>query len=226
MRRSILCCLFAGLTVLLTAEANADSLTIDTDTTWRSIGPVGDQVGQPFAAAGQSWELLNGGWNTSLAYDDSDSAGWHAPVLPFLSNLLIIWPDGDGLSGSSPAYFRKEFEIPGPVTSGELRFGVDDDTVIYVNGVIAFSDINGLATTQSGIDIQSLLVEGTNLVAVKAHNMQFDNGFDATLSIEFVPEPSTLALLVAGLLGLGSIRVAGCLGRGPEELGRLQPTQS
>ncbi len=142
--------------------------TIATDVTWRRPRQVGNLEGQPIAVAGLAWEAINPGWNNSLAFDDS---GWGNPVpQPDTwdpTNTIsphVVWANGS----DTPIYLRKEFEINGTPTSGTLDFGVDDDAQIFINGTLAANDDQGGATYRPGIDVGSLLVPGTNLIAAWA----------------------------------------------------------
>jgi hypothetical protein len=65
--------------------SSAAALTIATSANpadgWRAIAPVGNLEGQPIASVGLAWEAAHPGWNDSLTFDDSNAAGWHAPVV-------------------------------------------------------------------------------------------------------------------------------------------------
>jgi hypothetical protein len=41
-------------------------LVVETDPTWRAIGPVGNLQGRPITRVGQDWESMHEGWNTRL----------------------------------------------------------------------------------------------------------------------------------------------------------------
>ena len=160
---------------------NIESIT--TDTTWRGIGPEGNQEGTPIASVGLAWEAANPGWNTSLTFDDTDAAGWKSCINN--REPPYIWVDGPYINGSSPSYYRKVFELSGTPTSGMLSSGVDDDAIIYINGQLAVSDTDGIPTESSLIDVTSLLVPGMNLIAVKAHDSSGNQeSLKVTLDIE------------------------------------------
>jgi hypothetical protein len=157
--------------------------SMTTDTTWRGIGPVGNQEGTPITSVGLDWEAANRGWNTSLTFDDSDAAGWKSCINN--REPPYIWVDGPYINGSSPSYYRKVFELSGTPTSGMLSFGVDDDAIIYINGQLAVSDTDGFSTDSSGIDVTPLLVAGTNLIAVKAHDScGYQESLKVTLDVD------------------------------------------
>jgi hypothetical protein len=197
--------------VLVSNRATAESLNIQADTTWRGIGPVGDQTGGNINTKGLAWEATHLGWNTSLGFNDSNAAGWTNiisvvhPQVPFIR----FWVDGTDTIGSSPAYFRKEFLIEGTPTLGLLDFGVDDDAYVYVNGTQVFADSNGLYTSIDNINVSAFLVPGPNLIAIKAHDVQGAQSINLNLDVTFtpgpfpVPEPSGIMLFLSGAVFVG-----------------------
>ncbi len=70
----------ALLTLPSLAQAAVWSIFVQSDTTWRAIGPVGNLEGSPIDSVGLSWEAAHTGWNSSLSYDDSDRAGWRNSI--------------------------------------------------------------------------------------------------------------------------------------------------
>ena len=177
---------------------------------WRAIAPVGNLEGQPITAVGLDWELVNADWNTSLAYDDSDAAGWHNPEARDESAYGAtlhnnIWVDAEGF-GQTPAYFRKQFNLtslPGAAWIGSNVFNdfsnvVDDDVQIYINGSLVFDDTDGFATFMPVTSVLSYLHEGDNLIAVKAHDSLGGNEhFSMVLQTADVAEPDTLLLALS-----------------------------
>ena len=188
--------------VFCQALAVADVVHVATGPDWRAIGPIGDLSGTPIASVGDAWEAANAGWNSSLSYDDSatspgTSAVWHDAVLIFGSKA-IIWSDGDGFNGTSPAYFRKLVNLPAITQATIVDGGADDDFQFYVNGIQVINDTDGTTTNISNVDITPYLHAGDNLLAVKAHDTA---GVGEGLRLEFlivVPEPSTLLLALCG----------------------------
>ncbi len=190
-----------GLVPTLAASLQANTLIATTDTSWRAIGPVGNLETQNITNVGLGWESSNAGWNTSLGYDDSDAAGWISAVFNGHPNIPnSIWSSDDHLTGPTPTYFRKEITINGTPTTGSFAFIVDDDVQLYVNGNLVFNDTNGLATfATGGINITASLISGVNLIAMKVHDQQGAEGIGGTITISYVPEPSTLLLALVGL---------------------------
>lgn len=162
-------------------------LLVETDTTWRAIGPVGDQTGADIHTVGLDFEAANPGWNSNVLYDDSAAAGWSDaievihPTEPFER----YWVDGTDIIGSSPAYFRKTFEIDGVPTTAFLDVIVDDDALVYINGHLVVNDSDGLATYLFDLDVEPWLVQGTNLIAVKAHDGQGAQSLNVSLRVEY-----------------------------------------
>ncbi len=179
------------------------------NTSWRTIGPVGDLTGGGINNVGLAWEAANPGWNSALMFDDSNSAGWSNAIEVVHPNppFLRYWFDGTETVGSSPVYFRKEFEIEGDPISGLFSFTVDDDAQIYVNGVQVVNDSNGLATTVSGLDVLPYLTTGLNLIAVKAQDQQGGQGFAGNLQlVSNVPEPSGIVLAGLGIAAMALVQ--------------------
>ena len=197
-----------GLSV---AVSHADTLTIVTGTnSWRSIGPVGNLQATPIDSVGLAWESTNTGWNTSLAYDDSDAAAWHLPVGrppwepgygDWPADAPDIWASGPEFFGDTPCYLRKTFLVGGTPASGLLDFRADDDAQIWINGQRVANDNDRIAHSILGIDISPYLRSGTNLLAVKAHNSnpfaplgQNHESFALRLVVMFTPASLSIRL--------------------------------
>lgn len=178
----------------LTFMPERGSLMIRSGTDWRAIGPEGNTErccginNVPLASVGLGWEAANPGWNDSLTFDDS---AWTYAVINQPGALgpdPVMWVDGNGENGSTPAYFRRVFNIPGVPTSGRLTLGVDDDAQIYINGYLAVDDQDGGATLFSGVDVTSLLGSGDNLIAIKAHDsFGWKEGIGLRLTVDYRP---------------------------------------
>ena len=150
--------------------------------------------------SGANFEAANTGWQ-NLGYNDS---GWAA--------YAGGWVPGDG--SHSPMYLRKTFTLGTP-TGGNFYLEVDDDSIVWINGVI----VPGLYDASHGYDgghsadITSFLQAGDNVIAIKADNSPGGGyyigfaGFAQSDAITAnVPEPGTFALLGLGLLGAGLAR--------------------
>lgn len=215
---------FASLAWLASTASTASALTISTSANpadgWRAIAPVGNLEGQPIAAVGLTWEAAHVGWNTSITFDDSDAAGWHAPVVRdvtrYGSNATnAIWADGpQNGAGPTPGYIRKTFTLDTDIASAHFGGGsfpdaingIDDDAQIYLNGVLVFDDQNGLSGVIPFTDVTAYLHAGENLLAVKAHDtFGADEHFALALEIQPVPEPNTALLVALGLAALSSL---------------------
>lgn len=177
----------SGLVVALPGVALGTSYTIETepDASWRAIGP----------QSPQGFETANTGWNSSLAYDDSDAAGWSSAA------YIRTYNEGDGeaLIWSSnladTAYFRHKFVLDGPVLSALMNGVIDDDGQIYVNGTLVWEDINGAYTDFTNLNIAPYLHKGTNLIAVKAWDVILLEAIGLHITVETVPEPSAALLI-------------------------------
>jgi hypothetical protein len=126
-------------------------------------------------------------------------------------------------------YFRLTFNVSDADSFTKLALDLarDDGVVVYLNGqeltrdnmpagtvgykTLASGAIGGATevTYVSITDLANLLVDGENVLAValfNSGNTSSDLSFDLSLiGTRQVPEPSTIALLVSGVLGLGLI---------------------
>jgi hypothetical protein len=185
---------FAGLLVAgIAPMAFAATLTIETDGSWLAKN----------VAPGPGWEVIPG-------FDTAADGGWISAsvnIADCFGTADCIWYDGQ-FSATQDAYLRTIFTISGPILSGILLGGVDDDADIWVNGVLAYSDHDGASQAFGPINIAPFLVQGLNLIAVQAWDdfplFGKNHDFVATVSIDTpsVPEPTTLWLLVPALAGL------------------------
>ena len=136
--------------------------------------------------SGDGWrssEFAADGWN-----DRNFDLDWPQARAPYPNpnpptNLIPdttaqhMWhdPEGisDGQSGVSPAYFRYKFHYH--YASADLmpdavaQISVDDDYEFYVNGQLVFvNDDMGNADKVDSVDFTAYLVEGENILAIKA----------------------------------------------------------
>lgn len=144
-----------------------------------------------------------------------------------------IWHDpnrvSNGTNGVESAYFRRTFGMPeltGAARPFEaiLQVVADDDFEVWFNGVNVLTNADFGTANDRGpdyihtIDVTSLVLLGqtggfaTNLLAIHATDGALNNPRDVLyehlayqLRIRTVPEPSSLALLMAAALGLGAL---------------------
>lgn len=171
---------------LFTSDLKAQIVTeVISDATWRTIGST------PAA-----------GWNTSLAFDDSNAAGWqNAFQSPTDDHIWIT----SNLSSQAPdqAWFRHVFTLNAPVISASADFFFDDNGEGYINGQqVIVNGPSGGARTVVPVD-PSLFVVGSNFVAI--HGIDTIGPFNnvgLTMTITLVPEPGTVGMAAMGGLFL------------------------
>ena len=168
--------------------SNYDRTSLDPTTHYGSMPPI--------ETSGAAFEAANAGWQTQ-AYND---AAW--------ATYTGGWVPGDG--SHSPMYLRKTFTIGTP-TASTFFIQVDDDSIVWVNGVLvpALYDASHGSGPGLSADITSFLHAGSNLIAIKADNspgggyaIAFSGSVDFT-PLSSVPEPGTLAMFGLSLLALG-----------------------
>ena len=112
------------------------------------------------------------GANTAVAASNTTEG---LPV-PALSGANWIWNVANANSSTPPGtiHLRKTFEVadPSAVGSAVLRINADDGHVTYVNGtqVSSSGSANNSWQTSQINDISSLLVAGTNVIAIAPFN--------------------------------------------------------
>jgi fibro-slime domain-containing protein len=134
-----------------------------------------------------------------------------SPVaLPF-NQPSNLFPGGASSNGNpngyTAAHFFGTFMAPsaGTIT---LTPGADDDARVFINGQLAV-ELGGVkALTPAPIAITGLTpgLNGIDLFFADRHTVRPGLVFPAEVELLPVPEPTTLALVGAGLLGLGLAR--------------------
>lgn len=175
------------------APAHADTLA-KTDASWKVT---------PWAPTA--------GWNASGAFDDTT---WQAAttlynVADYLGPAYSaqgIWSSGGQFSTTETAVWaRHVFTLAKMPTSAALEGGFDDDVDLWVNGTLVVSDHNGIANGVGVADLLPYLKLGENLIAFAATDNYPVYGYNhagwAQIDGVFapVPEPTTVALMLAGL---------------------------
>lgn len=136
----------------------------------------------------KSYNQVQTGWNL-LDYNDSS---WRYATEFYGNNFeykfwgiaipIWDWPGqgtSTGMNGPVMAYFRKNINLDGPVTSAFVTFAADDSAAIYVNGTL-------IRHASSGTNISipaDLFHMGNNILAVYANDGQVGYVYDRTLEI-------------------------------------------
>lgn len=193
----------AALLVAFATGAQAATLSLDATngSGWKSYVPASSTPNNtypspsPISGVGLVWEGANTGWNSSASYND---AGWAA--------YAGGWA---GLAGATPFYAREVFNIAGTVTSASFTIGVDDDSMVWVNGTIvpALNDQSmGNNGTHTG-NIASYLHSGNNVIAFKAHNSAGGGyavyGLTGYVNYDAAPTPEPGMGLLLGIAAAG-----------------------
>jgi alpha-L-rhamnosidase len=162
--------------------ANGTTTQVVSDASWKvTTGPT--TANSP-AAETYDARLAKPGWNET-GYDDSNWSA--ATVLPAANSVPSysgnpaadwIWNTADAASTTTAGtiYLRKTFTVtdPSSLASAILRVNGDDGEVAFVNGTQVTSSspdvTNGWQTSQVA-DIKSLLVAGTNVIAIEGFNV-------------------------------------------------------
>src|ERR1700761_841102 len=174
---------------------NGTSAQVVSDGSWKVTS--GPTTANSPAAETYDARLAKPGWNQP-GYDDSGWSG--AAILPAASSVPsysgtpaadCIWNTADAASTTTAGtiYMRKTFTVtdPSTISSAVLRVNGDDGETAFVNGTqvtTSPSDVtNGWQTSQVA-DIKSLLVAGTNVIAVEGLNISANaSGIIATAQL-------------------------------------------
>ena len=183
---------FAAAFALIPQMTRADFVSVISDTTWRAYN-----------------HLPPAGWNTDLAFNDSDAAGWENAV-GNTSNNHIWYHSLHSADAPNNAWFRHIFTLTRPVTDASGVFHFDDNGQAYINGSLLIDDHGGGASNFNLALDPGIFVTGQNLVAVHGiDTIAPDNSIGVNLSIDVVPEPSSGACGAVGMAWLLARRQRG-----------------
>jgi hypothetical protein len=162
--------------MLLTFSVRADVINVHSDATWRTFDT-----------------LPPSGWNTDLAFDDSDAAGWqNAFKSPSGDNIWF----GSNLSSQGPnqAWFRHIFTLNDVVSDAAGNFFFDDNGELYINGHLIINDTGGGSTSFPDVQVDpSFFDVGQNLIAVHGIDTHAPfNNIGVNMTVNTLPEPSNL----------------------------------
>ena len=128
-------------------------------------------------AAWRASDVLEAGWET-VGFDDSawEAAAVAAEGCPgdlgssFSPDALGIW-SANGPAGGT-VFLRGTFQLPAAATivAARVEIGADDDFLLFVNGALAASDLDGAAGPAQSIDLAPWLQPGANVLAVEARD--------------------------------------------------------
>jgi hypothetical protein len=207
-------------------DVRGGSLTFGSDTQWSVANSSNTPVGNAqYVALNASLPTVQPPGATQYGVFGS---GWTAD-LSSIPGAFWIW--APGITGDTPNAslaeysFSRKFDLAGAPISGSISVAVDDMAQVYVNGSLvgttgSITNISVAFAAQSALkefDITPFLVSGHNTIEVLAQNgpdafsgvtdpdyRQNSAGvvFGGAIAFQSVPEPSSIALLGLGCLGV------------------------
>ena len=187
--------------ISMTSIATADTLVINSDSTWK--------VNQNSVSGWETVAFNDSGWLSPQVIGAPPMSPWGTIPGMNPTGAKWIWTREGTNAWVTPdisnvdRYFRKEFVIPGNPTAGNVRITVDNEYVIYVNGVLIGSNNDWYAAET--YDIRSNLHQGKNLIAVCGKDWGGPEGLllDSTITYSNqIPEFPTIAIPVISIIGL------------------------
>jgi fibro-slime domain-containing protein len=148
------------------------------------------------------WWRPNGSWVTAGTSNWAD--GTYSLPFSVPSNFFANGSSDGGANGYISTELQATFNAPdgGSVT---FTLGSDDDAFVFLNGKLVVDDggVHAIATAPTTV---SGLLDGVNTVdvfQVDRHTVQSALVFDANVTLNAVPEPSTWAMMGLGFAALG-----------------------
>jgi hypothetical protein len=151
----------------------------------------------PLKAAGYSYQEVSWGDGAGFEAVGFPDSAWSVGQAGFGSasvcngywDSLITTPWSPG----TDMLLRKTFTLPAGATNLKVDGSIDNEATVYVNGQLIGSDLAGNCEldTMHLTALDSVLVAGTNLLAVRAHDDGVDTLIDQSVSYD-APSPCLL----------------------------------